>query len=101
MRIFTTRNVLSFILLLFLIMVFWTLMAGMTNVSEHAADEQLQTMKAMAMRACIQCYALEGSFPPSLEHLQNYGFVIDESRYHYMYTIAGANIMPNLEIIKK
>ena len=101
MRIFTTRNVLAFILFLFLVMFFWSFIAGMSNASEHAAEEQLKTMKNMAMRACIQCYALEGGFPPSLEYLQNYGFVLDESRYHYMYTIVGANIMPTLEIIKK
>jgi hypothetical protein len=46
-------------------------------------------------RAVMQCYALEGAYPPNLDYLsQNYGLILDESRYVYLYEVVAGNIHP-------
>lgn len=37
-------------------------------------------------RASVQCYSIEGRYPPSVEYLEdNYGIVIDRERYNVFY----------------
>jgi hypothetical protein len=46
-------------------------------------------------RSVMQCYALEGAYPPDLEYLeQYYGLILDEQRYVYQYEIVASNIHP-------
>ncbi|MFO7612266.1 MAG: hypothetical protein R6W99_07270 [Clostridia bacterium] len=50
----------------------------------------------------IQCYALEGSYPPDLDYLaENYGLILDDSRYVYYYDAFAANIMPDIEVYSR
>jgi hypothetical protein len=46
-------------------------------------------------RAVTQCYALEGAYPPDLQYLvDNYGLILDEQHYVYLYEIVAGNIQP-------
>ncbi|MBN2559054.1 MAG: hypothetical protein JXB33_09905 [Clostridia bacterium] len=50
----------------------------------------------------IQCYALEGSYPPGLDYLaKNYGLILDDGRYVYYYDAFAANIMPDIEVYSR
>ena len=51
-------------------------------------------------RACIQCYAIEGRYPPSVEYLEeNYGIQIDHDKYNVFYDGFASNIMPEITVI--
>ena len=51
-------------------------------------------------RASVQCYAIEGRYPPSVEYLEeHYGIVIDRSRYNVFYSGWASNVMPDITVI--
>jgi hypothetical protein len=48
----------------------------------------------------VQCYALEGAYPPDLAYLEkNYGLLLDETRYVFDYQVPGANIFPIVRVV--
>lgn len=62
---------LSFLLLLAAVAAFGTGSLGFLNRTGERSQETLR--KAIA-RGCVQCYAIEGRYPPSVEYLEeNYG----------------------------
>ena len=47
-----------------------------------------ETLRKAITRACIQCYAIEGRYPPSVEYLEeNYGIQIDHDKYNVFMTV--------------
>ena len=51
-------------------------------------------------RACVQCYAIEGRYPPSVAYLEErYGIQIDEERYNVFYSGFASNLMPDITVI--
>ena len=79
--------------------------AVMTFVSARrytAGFDEKQTEKIVDVirRASIQCYALEGNYPPSLKYLtEHYGFILDEERFVYFYDNPGVgNMLPDIVV---
>ena len=101
MRYFNTRTVLVFIMVVLLAIIVWAFFAGIGDFGQTAEAEQLETIKTMIERAAIQCYALEGGFPPNIEHLQNYGVVLNNDKFFYVYDVIGSNVMPSIQVIPK
>ena len=67
----------------------------------HSASRPEDIQKAI-LDACVQCYALEGSYPPSLEYLENhYGLILDRDKYYFYYEVFASNVMPNVEVFRK
>ncbi len=69
---------------------------------DHNVDITQQTMQQAIEKALIHCYAIEGSYPPSLEYLkENYGIYIQEERFYYYYEYVGSNVRPIVQVIEK
>lgn len=84
---------------LFFAALVWLLMMGLNNISKTTDTEQLKSAEQALRRAAVQCYALEGQYPPSLEYLeQHYGLMLDRDRYVYHYQGIGANLMPQIAV---
>ena len=66
--------------------------------STQGEIEQLYTI---IDKALIQCYALEGSYPPNLQYLQdNYGLVLNDKKYLFVYETGGmSNLKPEVDIL--
>jgi hypothetical protein len=65
----------------------------------HLGDRSRDAGRRVALdaieRAVSQCYALEGAYPPDLQYLvDNYGLILDERHYVYLYEIVAGNIHP-------
>lgn len=74
---------------------------GVIQFSGRADREGAQTLKNGIRRASVQCYAIEGRYPPSVQYLQdNYGVQIDEKRYYVFYNGFASNIMPEITVIE-
>ena len=59
-----------------------------------------ETLKKAIARASVQCYAIEGRYPPSVEYLEeNYGVQIDHDKYNVFYDGFASNIMPEITVI--
>jgi len=75
------------------------LLSGLNSTEKANAEEQQKMLEGSIYRAVVSCYALEGSYPESLEYLiKNYNVHIDESKYIVHYMVTMSNIMPDIDI---
>lgn len=94
------RNIVISVLIFILIFIIFGF--GLTVIDQKMDQEEMQTLQNAVTRSVTTCYTLEGSYPQSLSYLKkHYGLHYDESKYFVDYQPLGANIMPDITIIKK
>ncbi|WP_330512847.1 hypothetical protein [Lacrimispora algidixylanolytica] len=72
---------------------------GILLFSQKADTKGADTLQDALRRASVQCYAIEGRYPPSLEYLaQHYGIQIDKERYDVFYSGFASNFMPDITV---
>ncbi len=73
---------------------------GVLSMSRRMNQEGTETLRSAIARACVQCYAIEGRYPPSVQYLEeNYGIRIDRNRFQVFYEGFASNIMPDITVI--
>lgn len=89
-------------LLIIIIIVAIVSVVSMNEFWESSNDAQPDRIKEAIERACVQCYALEGSYPPDLKYLsEHYGLILNEDKYFYYYEIFASNVMPYVEVYER
>lgn len=84
---------------LFLAVLFFFLF-GVRAMESKSEEESLASLRNAIQRACVQCYAIEGRYPPSVEYLEeHYGIVIDRDRYYVFYDGWASNVMPDITVL--
>lgn len=69
-------------------------------LGDRSSRESQTLLEEGLRRAAVQCYALEGAYPPNLEHLTGrYGVVVDRSRFFVDYQYVAANLMPDITVL--
>lgn len=72
---------------------------GARELGERETRETLMLAERSVHQAAVQCYALEGFYPMSIEYLEMYyGIAIDKQRYFIDYQYVASNLMPNITI---
>lgn len=75
---------------------------GVSSVSGRTEQEESRTLEEAVARGITYCYAAEGRYPTSLSYLkEHYGLFYDENKFFIDYQPMGANIMPDVTIIRK
>lgn len=73
---------------------------GMQSFVNRMDAEGAETLRSAITRACVQCYAIEGRYPPSVQYLEkSYGIQIDETRYDVFYSGFASNVMPDITVV--
>lgn len=73
---------------------------GVGGVGRTTQEERLRSVEKAVNRAAVQCYAVEGRYPPSLEYMEErYGLSIDYERYIVQYNPIGSNMMPTILVL--
>ncbi len=73
---------------------------GTNSIANTTAQKQLESLENAVHRSIIQCYCVEGMYPPSLDYLkEHYGLVYDETSYLVDYQPTGANLPPDVTIL--
>lgn len=68
--------------------------------AKRAELEGAQTLRSAIRHACVQCYAIEGRYPPSIQYLTDeYGIQIDETCYDVFYSGFASNVMPDITVV--
>lgn len=76
------------------------LSVGIGNVSSASDAESRQILQDAVLRAVVQCYAIEGMYPPDIRYLEdNYGLVYDHDRFIVHYEVFAGNILPDITVI--
>lgn len=72
------------------------------NIQAVGDFEKFEILSDAIKRSAVQCYAIEGFYPPSIEYMENkYGLVVDHDKYVINYHIFASNIMPDVEVYLK
>lgn len=70
-------------------------------------DKDMEEQAAAALRqtvldAAVQCYAVEGKYPESLDVLeQEYGVQINHARFIVTYDVFASNQLPDITVLEK
>jgi hypothetical protein len=71
-------------------------------MAEKTVSDRVEVIENSIKKAAVQCYALEGGYPPGIEYLQkHYGLLVDESKYFYHYEAFASNIIPIIKVFRK
>ena len=86
-----------------LVVVVVIIAAGMMSPLDEISDPQKKAslIEEIIDKAMIQCYALEGSYPASLEYLEVYGVILDRASYYYYFEGIGANVKPIVKVFPR
>jgi hypothetical protein len=75
---------------------------GFGSISGANGEEDRNMTQAAIQKAVVNCYAIEGVYPPDVKYLEDhYGVVVNHSKYVVSYELAGSNIMPSVEVQEK
>lgn len=76
----------------------WVLPASGQDLNEESAA----ALRAAVERSALQCYVVEGVYPPSLSYLEeNYGLQVNSGDYEIVYDIFASNLPPAIRVIKR
>ncbi len=65
----------------------------------RSAEDQRAYVKQAVEQAAVQCYALEGAYPPDVAYLvDHYGVKYDDKQFFIHYRVYGSNIRPEIEV---
>jgi hypothetical protein len=103
MRVFQakqkTGRVKTFIIAAVIIIVIVGIWYSIGLIQQSQETDGLKVAEDSVVRATVQCYSLEGRYPPSIDYLvDNYGLTIDEDKYVYYYQGIGENLMPDIRV---
>ena len=86
--------------LIFFAVLFFSLFC-MNAMQRRSEEESLMSLRDAIRRASVQCYAIEGRYPPSVEYLEeNYGIQVDRERYSVFYSGFASNVMPDITVVE-
>ncbi|MBR3719770.1 MAG: hypothetical protein IKN20_07910 [Firmicutes bacterium] len=73
------------------------------STSGSDLDEETVTAIQDAIRkSALQCYVVEGVYPPDLAYLQDhYGLQVNTDNYYVVYEAFASNLPPTISVIEK
>lgn len=91
--------IISLIVIVFLLTYMYQ---GVDSAQKARDQENFKVLSDAIIRSAVQCYAIEGFYPPNIEYLEkNYGLIVDHSKYFISYSVFASNIMPEVRIFTK
>ena len=70
------------------------------SADENLDGERLSQLEEAIRRAAVSCYAIEGFYPSDTDYLvENYGLILDESKYTVFYDAFASNILPEITVL--
>ncbi|MCI8920907.1 MAG: hypothetical protein HFE88_03400 [Acutalibacter sp.] len=82
-----------------LALVFWQ---GRGLSRQEMEEEGAQAVKNAVRQSAMQCYAVEGAYPPTLEHLEeNYGLQINREDFYVVYDVFAVNLPPEVTVVPR
>ncbi len=69
------------------------------NMSKEVEQSDVDMLKDALENAVVTCYAIEGSYPESLEYIEeHYGVIIDREKYFVDYENNLINMKPQISV---
>jgi len=98
-RLLSKRDILKLLLFAAMIALFLVLFL---KVDTYEGQEETQMVKDAVRRAVLTCYAVEGSYPDTLDYLkEHYRLSFDEDRFFVTYQSYGVNMAPDIYVTER
>ena len=91
------------ILVAALVVIVAALTAGIAGgAGRDMSEEGAVAIRAAVQRSALQCYAVEGVYPPNLRYLEeNYGLQVNTEDYYVTYDAFASNLPPTVIVTSK
>ena len=78
------------------------LLWGLRAISRGSSAAGLAAAQSALHRSVMQCYAIEGSYPASISHLEDvYGLAINRNDYTVNYEWFADNVPPTVTVVAR
>ncbi|MCL2814948.1 MAG: hypothetical protein FWD23_10145 [Oscillospiraceae bacterium] len=92
-----TKGILFTLIILAVVVCFF--IAAVNGASDKAGASSAATLERAIKRAAVQCFAIEGFYPPDVDYLaENYGIILD-SKYIVEYDAFSGNNIPVIRVL--
>lgn len=96
------RHLLIPVLLVFLLLTGVFSALRLSYGKERSKEDGVTSLRETILRFSLQCYAVEGVYPPDLDYLiDNYGLVVNRKDYVISYEIFADNLPPEVRVVKR
>ncbi|MCR5784140.1 MAG: hypothetical protein K6G40_00665 [Eubacterium sp.] len=90
----------GFIYLLLFVVVLVIFIRAVSVFGTSNTEKQKESLENALNKTIVECYALEGAYPPSLEYLkEHYGLLYNEDLFFVDYDYIGSNLRPDTTVI--
>lgn len=98
-----TREVFIFVLYVLIFVIVLIFLIKEVHIwSDKNLTKQKDILQNALNHSMVQCYAVEGRYPESIEYLEkHYGITYDKENFFVDYEIVGSNIMPEITVMEK
>ena len=74
----------------------------MSFLGKDISKQESEDLKKAVISASIQCYAVEGAYPPNIEYLEkHYGIIINHDKFIVSYEAYSSNLLPDVTVLEK
>ena len=71
------------------------------TVTRDLTAQAAATLRQTVLDTAIQCYAVEGNYPPDLQYLEdNYGLRVNHNNFIVTYEAVGSNLLPDVTVLE-
>lgn len=96
------RQIPLYIHFIVMIVIISTFYLSIDRIGNKTATDRLNMLESIIRKAAVQCYAIEGGYPPNIKYLEeHYGIILDRNKYFYHYEAFASNIMPIVKVFVK
>jgi hypothetical protein len=75
------------------------LMLFLSDGGRDISENSSAAIRAAVQRSALQCYAVEGAYPPDLRYLEdNYGLQINHEDFYVTYDAFASNLPPEIRV---
>ncbi|MBR0410514.1 MAG: hypothetical protein IJI25_05870 [Eubacterium sp.] len=95
----------SILLILFVVFILAAIMISFfygKDPGRDLSEESAVAIENAVARSALQCYVVEGVYPPDLSYLEdNYGLQVNKKDFYVRYDAFASNIPPSIKVINK
>ena len=78
------------------------LLAVFRHPKTDLEDSGATAIREAVRRSALQCYAVEGVYPPNLRYLEeNYGLQVNTEDYYISYEACASNLPPTVKVVNR
>lgn len=89
-----------FLFPIFVTLILLYFLTAISNLNQGQSTEGRQQLENAIKKAAVSCYATEGIYPPTLQHLiDHYGIQINTDLYTVVYEAIASNLMPDITVL--